>query len=69
MTDYITRAFQVKILKLRRIENLMCVSVSTASFQLVLEACTVYGRSGSITKKETAIPDHLHLVGWEKNRI
>lgn len=45
---YTARVSKVKILKVWKIEILLCAVVGTVSHQYVLEACSVYGRSRSV---------------------
>jgi len=42
-------------------ETVLCAAVGTASHQHVLEACTVYGRSGAMLKNDKAVLNQLAL--------
>jgi hypothetical protein len=49
-------ATQIETLEVGIIKALLCAAVDTASHRHWFQACTVYGRTGTMLKNDTAVP-------------
>jgi hypothetical protein len=49
--------------KCKKVKTLLCAAVGTEHHQHGFEACTVHGRSGSMSRNDTAVPN-LSALNW-----
>ena len=69
----LSNASQMKTLRVCKNETLPCAAVGTASHQHGLEACTVYGRSGTVLSNDKAVPKlstlNVHLSQLQTSNL